>query len=324
MQNLVRLPFKLNGSLLVMLVFLVSFAACQKEEGCTDPKATNYDASAEKDDGSCNYLEKGCTDPQAENYDSTAEINDGSCEYDHNSVVLNFTQTVDGAGIDLGQIQYENAAGNEYSVERLKYYISDVRFYRLNDQDHQTDLVHYYNLKMPETKTLTLDQVPDGEYAYISFVFGLPPDKNKTGNLPNTPENNKMEWPEPMGGGYHYMKFEGKFLDSSGQKSNFNCHTGRLEKNGQVHDNSFRIKVPRSSFTMDKEVWEFQLSMNLNEWFREPDTFDMEKFGPAIMGNQKAQAMLKKNGADIFTVDYKFKEWWKVALNFTKPVLSCF
>ena len=45
--------------------------------GCTDPLACNYDASANVDDGSCTY--PGCTYPIACNYDSIAGCDDGSC-----------------------------------------------------------------------------------------------------------------------------------------------------------------------------------------------------------------------------------------------------
>jgi len=47
--------------------------------GCTDPNAANYDASANMDDGSCDYL--GCMDNLATNYDANATIDDGSCAY---------------------------------------------------------------------------------------------------------------------------------------------------------------------------------------------------------------------------------------------------
>ena len=47
--------------------------------GCTDSTATNYDPSANLDDGSCTYDVYGCTDPNATNYDSLATIDDGSC-----------------------------------------------------------------------------------------------------------------------------------------------------------------------------------------------------------------------------------------------------
>ena len=50
--------------------------------GCTDPNATNYDASATVDDGSCTYTAApGCTDPLATNYDPNATVDDGSCTY---------------------------------------------------------------------------------------------------------------------------------------------------------------------------------------------------------------------------------------------------
>jgi hypothetical protein len=49
--------------------------------GCTDPLATNYDASANTDDGSCIYVVLGCMDALACNYDPAAGADDGSCTY---------------------------------------------------------------------------------------------------------------------------------------------------------------------------------------------------------------------------------------------------
>ena len=42
-----------------------------------DSSADNYDASANTDNGLCQYL--GCTDESAFNYDASANVNDGSC-----------------------------------------------------------------------------------------------------------------------------------------------------------------------------------------------------------------------------------------------------
>ena len=61
----------------LLIVLLVS--SCKKQEGCTDATASNYDVSAERDDGSCTY--PGCTDSDALNYYAGANSNDGSCLY---------------------------------------------------------------------------------------------------------------------------------------------------------------------------------------------------------------------------------------------------
>ena len=47
--------------------------------GCTDATATNYDETAQYDDGSCEFDVPGCTDATACNYDMNATTDDGSC-----------------------------------------------------------------------------------------------------------------------------------------------------------------------------------------------------------------------------------------------------
>ena len=49
--------------------------------GCTDPNAINYNSSATQDNGTCIYHTLGCTDVSAENYNPNANQDDGSCKY---------------------------------------------------------------------------------------------------------------------------------------------------------------------------------------------------------------------------------------------------
>jgi hypothetical protein len=47
-----RLNLLLTATLMVAMIALVG---CAKEEGCTDPDATNFSSEAEDDDGSCSF-----------------------------------------------------------------------------------------------------------------------------------------------------------------------------------------------------------------------------------------------------------------------------
>ena len=81
-------------------------------QGCTAPAATNYNAEAGYDDGSCTYSPTpqpttpptlpvlGCTDPTATNYNANATVDNGSCQYNIPNVG-NFTVTKNGTSAHL-------------------------------------------------------------------------------------------------------------------------------------------------------------------------------------------------------------------------------
>lgn len=67
----------------LLILSIACFYSCSDEEleGCTDPYAINFNGSAVKDDGSCQYAEeiRGCTNPLSDNYNPAATVDDGSC-----------------------------------------------------------------------------------------------------------------------------------------------------------------------------------------------------------------------------------------------------
>ena len=64
---------------IITIVLLATFFIACNKEGCTDPTATNYNADASTDDGTCTI--EGCTDPNAVNYNSNANVST-NCLYD--------------------------------------------------------------------------------------------------------------------------------------------------------------------------------------------------------------------------------------------------
>lgn len=230
------------------------------------------------------------------------------CEKDEDPgfVRLNFDHQVAGQELKLNDIWYDCAAGHKFQVARVKYYVSDFTLKNADGGVFESREVHYRDVQDPETRSFLLKDVPRGEYASISFIFGLDELTNVDGGLPNTTTNINMEWPLPGDQGYHYMKFEGRW-DSlgTGVLKNFNLHTGATANN----QNYVQITLPFDhSLSMNGQTWNLDLSMDLNEWLQNPNVYDFETFGPMIMANQDAQLVLKQNGSDVFRVMSMEKE----------------
>ena len=131
------------------------------------------------------------------------------------SLVINVQHEVDNMSIEQGKIMYKNAANNVYSITRLEYYLSNFKFVDADGEVVGYNDVFYINAFDTSTHTLVFDNLPSANYSEVRYNFGLTPAQNTSNSLPNTNENANMFWPEMMGGGYHFMKLEGRFKDST-------------------------------------------------------------------------------------------------------------
>lgn len=224
-----------------------------------------------------------------------------------------FEHRIDGQKIIFDQMNYTNEAGNQYLVNEIQYFISDVTLHQGSEKillDSWED-IHYVDTDITSTHQYQIpDDVPAGFYDKISFTFGINEEKNQSLMFVNPPES-LMFWPEILGGGYHYMKLNGKWLDSLNQVSPFNFHLGI----GQLYysfpdsvsafvQNYFEVILPQSSFDLGAgQSLTFNLVMNVEKWFASPNTFNHNQWGGDIMQKQDAMRLACENGWDVFTLE---------------------
>ena len=214
-------------------------------------------------------------------------------------VEFHFDHFIGDKGLEFNKFAYTNAFGNLYSVATLKYFISDIRLKSADGSEVLFDLEHYVDGQDKSTLTLSPGQnVPKGQYSSVSFIFGLGKEKNINGWFPNPPENS-MEWPIPLGGGYHYMKLEGK-IDNPEGTVNFQAHTGPTDGN----QNFIKVTLPNSNFILGDNVLVLSIRMDINKWWENPNTLDLNQM-TMIMGNQEMQKKLHDNGKDVFSIVIK-------------------
>jgi len=221
--------------------------------------------------------------------------------------------------IKADTFNYINEAGNKFMISEIQYFISDIKLYGKKGDtiilDKYND-IHYIDTDIPETFVyFPVDSVKPGVYDKMSFTFGINEKKNKSRLFVNPPES-FMFWPEFLGGGYHYMKLNGKWLDSLNQPKVFNFHLGI----GQNYDedrnvvgfvqNYFEVSLENSSVEIKpSEIAQVDIVMQVENWFRSPNIWDFNKYGGKIMQNQKAISLACENGHDIFLIkSVKYKD----------------
>ena len=97
------------------------------------------------------------------------------------NVFLKFEHFADDAEVEFDEMKYTNAAGNEYEVTEIQWFVSDIS---LNAADGgklvlgEEKFAHYVDTNLPETFTWSVpDDVPTGEYTSISMTFGIKGEK---------------------------------------------------------------------------------------------------------------------------------------------------
>lgn len=230
------------------------------------------------------------------------ETDDGNNNSDHSTITLDFTHNWDGipfSGTDFGVMSYTNENGDLLSVEKLIYLISDISLHKndgtvINIPDH-----HLIDLNNPATLTFTPSVLfPNVTYDAISFTFGL----NETNNVSGIYEDlNSISWnwPQNLGGGYHFMQMDGKFQNGEAN-SPFAYHYGqaRISENN-FENNHFTVMTDGFALITKTNV---EIKMNIAEWFKNPHTWDLHQFNTNLMGNYEAQIKMRENGASVFSL----------------------
>ena len=210
---------------------------------------------------------------------------------------VNMSHVVSGEPMVFNERIYKNAANNPYEVRHLEYYISD---FKLMDQQGQwISIQSEPKLINPQDTTKSakteLMNVPVGTYQGISCMIGIPEEENYTGSLPNTIENMNMAWPDPIGGGYHFLKFEGNYQDD---KMEWNGYVLHLGNNGFQSPNT----ITDVSITVSSSNTSMGLTMDMNEWYDNPNFYDFNVQGYYTMAIDSLMEIVSENGRNCLSV----------------------
>ncbi|MEZ4907388.1 MAG: MbnP family protein [Saprospiraceae bacterium] len=218
------------------------------------------------------------------------------------NIKFNFTFNWDGNTVnllDFNNTQFTNEKGTILTITRMRYLLSNIKLYRSED----SIIVGAYNLvDLTNSSGLEYDpeiKIPSGSYDSLSFTFGF----DSIDNLQSYPDLNTVNWnwPTLLGGGYHFMQYEGKFIDNDGLEQPYAYHMGTARKAENVFEqNYFNVTFKNLDFKNGDANIEIQ--MNIAEWFKDPYTWDLNTYSTPLMPNYDAQKLMNANGRNVFSL----------------------
>ena len=216
------------------------------------------------------------------------------------SLKVNFVHTFQDTTLQIlesNQLIYTTTTGNKFNIKNLKYYISKLTLYQNNGAKYDVNMVKLINPMEQNTnyQNYTLANIPDGKYTKISFMFGVDSARNTFPfGLPNNSENNSMEWPFTLGGGYHFMMMEGVFQNSKNDTVGYAIHLG-------VTPNQFYNECPLD-LTVNDNDQSITMQVNMEQWFNGINKINLNDGYSYMMEDQKKQLLFKQNGVGVFTL----------------------
>ncbi len=211
------------------------------------------------------------------------------------SLDLAFEHIIDSDSLQFDNTFYTNAAGNEYRVTFLKYIISGVELYtdgkRMFRQNTDPTVI---SARYVDSRMAPIPNAPLGTYDSIAFSMGVVPEYNYDNAFELSYNDLGMYWPTSLGGGYHFMRFEGHWRDGA-VTGGYAFHIGQNE-------NLITIGFPVNLTITKENKSQLTFLMNLNEWFDNPHFYDLTVESGYTMGDTIKMNMLVENGHNVFSL----------------------
>ncbi|PQJ76717.1 MbnP family protein [Polaribacter glomeratus] len=215
------------------------------------------------------------------------------------NVTLKFTQNWDGVPVtssDFNDFKFTNLHGETISISDLRYLLSTITV--------GSKIKNYQLINIGENTGLQLnfEQIEQGT-SILKFRFGFADADNKDGEYQDL-NSVSFNVPGMLGGGYHYMQFDGKYKDTNNQDANFNYHTLRAVNRADpskliFQDTSFEVDLGTVEITNNATI---EIKMNIAEWFKNPNTWNLNQLNTVLMPNFEAQKLMSANGKSVFSL----------------------
>jgi hypothetical protein len=150
-------------------------------------------------------------------------------------LILNFDNVAGNQDLKLDSTSYTNSSGEDFTVSRLNYIISNIRLLKEDGSTYTIpqDSSYFRILESdPKSQQVILRNLPDGNYSGLEFMIGVDSLRSVSGiekrkgalDPSGDMESDGMYW--AWSSGYVFLKLEGASSQASSANGKFYYHIG--------------------------------------------------------------------------------------------------
>ncbi|MDG1714480.1 MbnP family protein [Lacinutrix sp.] len=220
------------------------------------------------------------------------------------NINFKFSHTWDNTLINSSNLTTQtltNENGENINITRIRYLISKLQLVNSSGTTFTFDGYKFTDLENEDTYNFTPENnsIPTGTYT-LKFVWGFNEEDNIDGAYLDL-NSASWNWPTMLGGGYHFLQFDGMYnVDTT--PSPFNYHNGTARVSVGNFEQNFAIIELETPLNITKNAT-INVNMNISEFFKNPNTWDLNVLDTPLMPNYNAQKMMQENVMSVFNVE---------------------
>lgn len=215
-------------------------------------------------------------------------------------VKITFINVVKKEPMVLGEVKYINPFGETYSINKFKYYISNVAMQ--TSSGYISEKESCYLINQVDSASLSFSfPLPAGTYNSLSFLLGVDSLHNVSGAQTDALDPvNDMFW--TWNSGYVMAKMEGASSASSFNNV-FEFHIGGFAGVNNVLKNIKLKLVPQPLLITENKTSEIIIECDANTWWQKPNDIKI-----SAHPNISSPGLLAKKVSDNYIKMFKVKE----------------
>jgi hypothetical protein len=216
------------------------------------------------------------------------------------TVKLSFSNTVNGSPMVLTTQTYTNPTGENYTISKFKYYITNIEVSNGSAKAMEKDSYHLVDQSIASSQSFNISMGVNN-YTTVSFLLGVDSTRNVSGAQTGALDPlNDMFW--TWNSGYIMAKMEGNSPASTQPNNKVEYHIGGFSgANNVLKKITLTMPAGKTLDVRESKTSEIKITADFARWWQNPNSISIAALPVCTTPGAQAK-QIADNYANMFTL----------------------